>query len=205
MSIRLACASSTSPLAVRRLCPREVQRTSVRRCSSTPTGTARTLGRRYAAHAAGLASRPSPQDFPPCPLPFDKPACSAPLVSARGSAERPRLKTKLTARRCSSTLAGVARAFGRRRAVHAAGLPPVPARFSAVPAALREARLQCAARVRGRVSRTPRLKTKLAARQCSTPLTGVARALGRRYAVRAAGLPASAGFPAVPAAIRQAR
>ena len=186
---RRTCCPSTNPLAVRRSCPRVMPRTPRLKTKTGRTAMQHpacrccsTLGRRRAVRAAGLPAR--------LRRIFRRARChsTSPLAVRRSSPRvilrTPRLKTKLTARQCSSTL-------GRRRAVRAAGLPvlpSVPARFSAVLAAIRQTRLQCAARVCGRFSRTPRLKTKLAARRCSSTPTGAARAFGRRRAVRADGL-----------------
>ena len=105
-------------------------------------------------------SRPPPQDFPPYPLPFDKPACRC----------RSRIRQKIR-RPCRWSPARPRRIF---------------CRTCCSPTSPLAVRRSCPRETQ----RTPRLKTKLTARRCSSPPTDAARALGRRRAVRAAGLPA---------------
>ncbi len=184
--------AAACPLAVRRLCLREMQ-LHAHRCRSRT--------RQKPPRPCRWSARPSPQDFPPCPLPFDKPASRAPLVSARGSAHTaPENKTDRAAMQLHAH---------RWPLAHSAeDAPPMPlaARLRRIfrraccsSTSLLAVRRSCPREM----PRTPHLKTKLTARQCSSTPTGVARALGRRRAVRAAGLPARpAGFSAVPAALR---
>ena len=127
---RRTCCPSTNPLAVRRSCPREIQRTSARQCNTPPTGgrsrirqkpprphpqeiqrtsalenktgraamqfhacRCRSRIRQKTRHPCCCPARPPLRDFPPCPLLSGKPACSAPLVSA-GDAAHTALENK---------------------------------------------------------------------------------------------------------------
>ena len=141
---RRACCSPVSPLAVRRSYPREIQRTphmktklTARRCSSPPTGAARAVGRRRAIHAAVLPARlrgifRRTRSSPVSPLAVRPPYPREIQRTPRLKTQTDRAAMQLHAHRCCSRT--------RQKTRHPCRLtdcPPVPAGFSAVPAALR--------------------------------------------------------------------